>query len=190
MIPPSLPNHHLQQQPQPLLRKFHHIPHPIPAQPGFHLARKHPPLTSHRQRHIPGRPIGRIAPRWPCSSTLRERIRTLQLPTHMFCQTRHDIRRRTFVVRNRLLRPPSVTDARGKRVERQTAFVEFRSAGSREEGGTDEASAGGFGDGDGFVAGFEEVGDLGEEVVELGGWEGLGEFLFLLGRRGVGRRGG
>lgn len=108
----------------------------------------------------------------------------------MFCQTRHDIRRGTFVIRNRLLRPPSVTDARGKRVERQTAFVEFRSAGSREERGTDKASAGGFGDGDGFVAGFEEVGDLGEEVVELGRWEGLGEFLFLLGRRGVVRRGG
>lgn len=189
MIPPSLPNHHLQQQPQPLLRKLHHIPHPIPTQLRLHLARKHPPLTSHRQRHIAGRPIGRIPPRRPCSATLRERIRTPQLPSDMFGQTRHDIRRGTFVIRNRLLRPPSVTDARGKRVQRQTTFVEFRSAGSGEERGTDEASAGGFGNRDGFVAGFEEVGDLVEEVVELGGWEGMGGLLFL-GRRGLVRRGG
>lgn len=91
----------------------------------------------------------------------------------MSCQPRHDLRRRPPVILYRLRRPPRVGGPRRKRVQCQTAFVDFTRAGRAEDGAGDEAARGGFGDGDGFVAGLEELDHFGEDLAD-GGWREVG----------------
>lgn len=112
-----IPTNHIPQQRQPLNSKLHHIRHPIPTQASLYLPRKSPPLTIHRQRHIPRPPILRLAARRPRRPALTQRIRALQIPPHMLCEPGDDIGGGTGVVGDCLLGPASVGDARGERVE-------------------------------------------------------------------------
>lgn len=161
----------LLQKRKSLNSKPNHIPHPISSQIRIQLLRVRPPLTIHSQRHIPWRPIRRVATRRPRRTTLTQRIRALQILPHMLRQPCHNIRGGTFVILDRLLRPAGVRYPRGERIERETAFVHFARAGCGEDAGADEAAGRGLGHGDGFVAVFEEGGDLVEDLADLGGRE-------------------